>query len=428
MPDDIATTDDVPERFQRDVPKAWVAKTVYARDRIVERCDRFSLDASTGPILVGRQPEQCGLILTDGSVTAKHARLTRTSEGWQIEDVGSRHGTRVNGEYIRTPTRLDHDTMVALGGTVLIFCREGDVAGGGPLGDILGDSAAIRRVRSQIRRSASQEGAVYLSGETGTGKELCARAIHNNGPRANKPFVAVNCAGIPKDLFERELFGHARGSFTGAGEDRAGFCQAAHGGTLFLDEFGELTLDLQAKLLRVLQDKQVLPIGATKPVHCDFRVIVATSKNLRTLVDEGRFREDLYQRVSQTEIVLPPLRQRRSDILPLAARFLGAKSPAILDARFAQAMVLYDWPGNVRELQNVVERIKMFDESIESDVEFGDTFVKENLPDSKRPDPAPAEVVAALSANDDNETQAAKVLGIHRSKLQRLVKKYEIRR
>ncbi len=230
------------------------------------------------------------------------------------------------------------------------------------VGGLHGSSERMREVFAAIRRLARSRATVLIRGESGTGKELAARAIHELGPRAAGPFVAVHCGGIPDTLIESELFGHERGAFTDARERRIGRFEAADGGTLFLDEIGELSADVQAKLLRVLQERVVERLGGHEPIPVDVRVIAATHRDLERAIEEGRFREDLYYRIHVVPLRLPPLRERRGDVPQLAEHFLaqarataGGGPTAIADDAM-EALVSWHWPGNVRELQNVIDR------------------------------------------------------------------------
>lgn len=227
---------------------------------------------------------------------------------------------------------------------------------------LIGESEAMRSLREMIGRVARSQAPVHISGESGTGKELVARLIHDSGPRAAGPFVPVNCGAIPTELMESEFFGHRRGSFTGAVADKKGLVQTAEGGTLFLDEVADLPLHMQVKLLRVIQEKTVRPIGEAREEQVDVRVLSATHRNLVDLVAEGRFREDLYYRINVIELRVPSLRERAEDIPALAeailarlARRTGAEPPAITPGAM-QALKGYPFPGNVRELENVLER------------------------------------------------------------------------
>jgi len=227
---------------------------------------------------------------------------------------------------------------------------------------ILGDSPAMQELRSTIGKLARSQAPVYISGESGVGKELVARLIHEQGPRASGPFVPVNCGAIPSELMESEFFGHKKGSFTGAQADKDGLFQAANGGTLFLDEVAELPVHMQVKLLRVIQEKAVRPIGGRAEVPVDVRILSATHKNLAKLVEIAQFRQDLYYRINVIELRVPPLRERREDVPKIAGRVLerlaadSGQPPAKLTPDALSALLAYAFPGNVRELENVLER------------------------------------------------------------------------
>jgi two-component system response regulator PilR (NtrC family) len=227
---------------------------------------------------------------------------------------------------------------------------------------LVGDSPRMQQLRTTIGKLARSQAPVYIAGESGVGKELVARLIHEQGPRAGGPFVPVNCGAIPSELMESELFGHKKGSFTGAHADKEGLFQSANGGTLFLDEVAELPLHLQVKLLRVIQEKSVRPVGAQVEIPIDVRILSATHKNLARLVEEGRFRHDLYYRINVINLPVPPLRERREDVLAIAQsvlnRLAGELSESLppLSAAARQALQDYAFPGNVRELENILER------------------------------------------------------------------------
>ncbi|MFK2877424.1 sigma-54-dependent transcriptional regulator [Rhodanobacter hydrolyticus] len=227
---------------------------------------------------------------------------------------------------------------------------------------LVGDSSAMQQVRSTIAKLARNQAPVYIAGESGVGKELVARLIHEQGPRASGPFIPVNCGAIPSELMESEFFGHRKGSFTGAHTDKEGLFQAAHGGTLFLDEVAELPLHMQVKLLRAIQEKAVRPIGAREEVPVDVRILSATHKNLAALVEQGQFRQDLFYRINVIELRVPPLRERRGDVSLLSNHILqglarkDGGAPRRLLAEAQQALESYDFPGNVRELENILER------------------------------------------------------------------------
>jgi len=238
---------------------------------------------------------------------------------------------------------------------------------------IVGEHASIRQVSQQIQKVAATDSTVLLLGESGTGKELFARAIHHLSPRREQPFVAVNCAAIPEGLVENELFGHERGAFTGAGARKIGKLDLAHRGTLFLDEIGELPLAIQAKLLRVLEERCFDRVGGTQPIEVDVRIVVATNRNLQKSIEEKLFREDLYFRIAAVPLTIPPLRERGDDVLLLANHFLEkfsrefAKPGLELSSQARERLLHYRWPGNVRELQNALERAVILADGISID-------------------------------------------------------------
>jgi two-component system NtrC family response regulator len=312
-------------------------------------------------------------------------------------------------------------------------------------GDIVGKSKVMEDVFSIMKRVADTSTTVLISGESGTGKEMIARGLHSASSRSNTHFVSLNCAAIPENLLESELFGHEKGSFTGATSLKRGKFEFADKGTLFLDEVGEMSLNLQIKLLRVLQEQEFQRVGGNKDIRVDVRIIAATNKDLKEEVDEGRFREDLYYRLNVVHIQAPPLRERRDDIPFLVAHFVdkfGAKlgrSIQTVDPEVMSSFYQYSWPGNVRELENVIERalVLCHGESITSEdippeirespeIEEGiDTLIswERGLPDTLE---AIEErmIRQALKKSDNVQAQAAKILGISRSNLQYKMKKY----
>jgi DNA-binding NtrC family response regulator len=308
-----------------------------------------------------------------------------------------------------------------------------------PKGDLVGSSAAMRDVQKSIGLLADSDATVLLLGETGTGKEVVARAIHRYGKRAKGPFVPVNCAAIPAELLESLLFGHVRGSFTGAVTDRAGSFREAHGGTLFLDEIGDMDLGMQAKLLRTLQERVVSPVGG-RPVPIDVRVIAATHRDLFQAVRDGRFREDLYYRLGVVPLNLPPLRERLADIIPLAEHFLALSSSAdggskLLSAGAASRLLAHAWPGNVRELLNAMKRVATLVRRpviVAADLDFlaarpgageGTDWLAGTLPEVVERVEV-ALIRRALSACAGNRAQAAERLGIRRQLLYQKLARY----
>jgi two-component system NtrC family response regulator len=303
----------------------------------------------------------------------------------------------------------------------------------------VGSSPLIRRVQKLVGIAASSEVPVLVQGETGTGKEVVARMIHRHSHRSDSRFVPVNCAAIPKDLLESELFGHVRGAFTGAVRDRVGKLQEAHGGTLFLDEIGDMPLEMQAKLLRVLEERVITPLGGSKSLPCDFRLIAATHRDLISAVQEGRFREDLYYRVAVFPIRLPPLRERGSDMLALAEYFLWQacpNSPKKLSPRAAAKLLEYPWPGNVRELRNLMQLLSLTVRGtlVEAeDIQFSHVPEKISTEDLAELDYATAMerlerslIAKALETCHGNRSAAARRLGIRRQLLYEKLKRYRL--
>ena len=307
--------------------------------------------------------------------------------------------------------------------------------------NIIARSEAMKEILALVTRIAGSTASVLITGESGTGKELIARAIHYNSPRARGPFVAVNLAAVPEGLIESELFGHKKGAFTDARSDRPGLFAEADGGTIFLDEIGELALPLQAKLLRVLQEHELRPLGATKTQRIDVRVLAATNRNLEGMLAEGTFREDLYYRLNVIQLDLPPLRARPEDVIPLAEHFVaqfGARQTPSRRLRLAadaqQILLSYSWPGNVRELHNVLERGIALCQ--------GDVIRADDLPNHVR-EKKPADFLQVALARrmtlaelereyiervlDDeggNKTRAAQRLGLDRKTLYRKLEEY----
>jgi two-component system response regulator HydG len=302
--------------------------------------------------------------------------------------------------------------------------------------ELIGDSPSMRDLKSRLNRVARAPGCVLVRGESGSGKELVARAIHRASPRADRPLVSVNCAAIPADLMESQLFGHKAGSFTGADRDHIGYFQQADLGTLFLDEVGEMTLEGQAKLLRILEGHPFLAVGATEETSVDVRVIAATNQNLQNYVREKRFREDLYYRLSVFELHLPPLRDRGDDIGRLIDFFLdhfrllhGRPHLTLSDSARAK-LLAYRWPGNVRQLRNVLDSAVVLadDESIRPhDLALRDSG--SNDLETLRIDEWERRLITeALNRTSDNVPEAAKLLGIGRATLYRKIEQYHIER
>ncbi|SMC44557.1 sigma-54-dependent transcriptional regulator [Cellulophaga tyrosinoxydans] len=298
--------------------------------------------------------------------------------------------------------------------------------------EMIGNSAAFSKVKDIINRVKDNKASILVLGESGTGKELVSRAIHYSGKFSNQPFIAVNCAAIPENLLEAELFGYTKGAFTGANENRNGFFQAAHKGTLFLDEIGNASLAVQAKLLRALQEKEITKVGSQKVEKIDARIIAATNENLTTLIEQKKFREDLYYRLTVVEILVPPLRERKEDIKLLVTKFLKKygieyKDRLLNISQNALAILeRYNWPGNIRELENVIQHAVIMSDGI-IDVENLPNNLKFqiNFPESSLKSLAEIEkeyIQRVLSSTNNNKTKAAEILQIDRKTLREKLK------
>ncbi len=308
-----------------------------------------------------------------------------------------------------------------------------------PSSEIIGASAAIREVVDVARRVAESDATVLVLGESGTGKELVAHEVHRASPRARKPFVAVNCSAIPEGLLESELFGHEKGAFTGAGRQKRGRFELATSGTIFLDEIGDMSPQLQAKLLRFLQDRTFNRVGGSVEITVDVRVVAATNRDLEAAVAEGSFRDDLYFRLNVVTIEIPPLRERKEDIPLLVEHFLRLRAergskPKKMSPKAMHAVMNHDWPGNVRELENAIHRAIVLSR--------GETIFPEHLPARLRPEAGADDesgsvgttiremerdiIIKTLAQTGGNRTHAAKILGISRRTLQNKIKEYRI--
>src|SRR5437868_9160312 len=310
---------------------------------------------------VGKASEN-DLVLSDETVSRVHFEIVRDSKGYLVRDLKSTNGTFLDSAEVKE-AYLRAGSVIGLGACELKFTpfeerieilpSEKEV-----LGEMVGKSPAMREIFGLVERIAPTDATVLIEGETGTGKDLIARTLHQLSPRTGAPFIVVDCGAVAGTLIESELFGHEKGAFTGAITARQGAFELASTGTVFLDELGELSLDLQPKLLRVLEQRELRRVGGTKTIKVDLRVIAATRKDLRSEVEKGKFREDLYFRLNVVPITAPPLRDRREDIPLLIDAMLGKLAPGpveLTDATRA-ALMAHDWPGNVRELRNVIER------------------------------------------------------------------------
>jgi transcriptional regulator of acetoin/glycerol metabolism len=440
------------EITQTILPRGGPNRDGVRQGALIVLGDGASLDSLRTPRLVpmaeltleiGRRapatPGPATLTLADSTVSGLHARIQRAgdrSDLFVIHDLGSTNGTFVNGRRIHGPTPLEDGCVLFLGSQVLVFrlytgaelAAVGEDAAA-PLTPVATLSPALAVTISKLRRLARSESEILLLGETGVGKEVLARAIHASSPRAARALLSVNCAALSETLLESELFGHERGAFTGAAQAKPGLLETAPGGTVFLDEVGELPLAMQAKLLRVIEAREIVRVGGLRPRPIDVRFIAATNRDLEAEVQRNSFRRDLFFRLAGITLVVPPLRERPLDLPRLArdmlaelARQGGHRQPPPLPDATLDALADHSWPGNVRELRNVLERALLLCD--------GAAVTPAHLGLGAMTAPAPAEpvtrhrdgterarVLEALAACGGNQSRAARRLGISRKVL-----------
>jgi two-component system, NtrC family, response regulator HydG len=415
--------------------------------------------------LASLEGDSADLVISDLSMPAMSGMAlleeVRTSHPHTLFVLLTAHGderTAVEslklGAFHYVPKPFDNDEVLAIvarAHEMLALHSENrrlrEELGGARVRGLIGTAPALQEAMRVVQRAAPTDVTVLITGESGTGKEVVARALHDASPRANGPFIALNCSALPAELIDSELYGHVRGAFTGADRDRQGLFAAAEGGTLLLDEVGDLAPAAQAKLLRALEERSITPVGATRPVRVDVRLVAATNRPLESLVAAGAFRADLLYRLSVVHLHLPPLRERREDVPALAVHFIAhfaerhgrAALPLAEGAR--RALLAHDWPGNVRELRNVMERAVVLAE--------GDTIESADLPASVTSSSAPlrpadaaiaelpyteararalesfdrAFLAACLERHGGNISAAARALGLHRQSLQKMVRR-----
>ncbi len=408
-----------------------------------------------GETTIGRDPS-CTIAMDRQSISRKHAAIQRFGTTWRLTDLGSRNGTIVDGALVPT-TQLEQDAEVRVGDVIFKFVESGaEVFEGFRLdgamhpgfsrhtrhATMLLGGAQIDRLVASIERIATTQLSVILRGESGTGKEVAAREVHRLSDRKG-PFVAVNCAAIPGTLLESELFGYRKGAFSGADRDRVGLVRAAHGGTLFLDEIGDMPLEAQSKLLRVLQLHEVLPIGATQAESVDIRVVCATHRDLRAAITQGSFRGDLYARLQEYTVTLPPLRDRKEDIPLLVRAFLTQEGHGKLTPTlgFMVALLHHDWPFNVRELQACLKRAVALCDGVSLDVPQLPEDIREVMLSYGRPplppsttspgglpqsSPSAEELRALLVTWQGNVSAVSRALGKERMQVHRWMKRYKL--
>ncbi len=400
------------------------------------------------------------LALSDKTVSRNHLEIEYTSDSFLLRDMGSTNGTYVNGTKVKEAYLAPGD-VIKLGNTSIEFQAFSETAKIEPsssesYGNMVAKSRRMRQIFSIMEKISPTFATVVIEGETGTGKDLVARAIHENSTRKNKPFVVFDCSSVAPNLIESELFGHEKGAFTGAIKSRRGAFEEAATGTIFLDEIGELPLDLQPKLLRALEQREIRRVGANLPSHIDVRVICATNRDLKKEVAEGRFREDLYYRLSVVKIHIPPLHERPEDIPVIIEKILkdakfnrttdgGLRITRVEDDAL-KVLQRYQWPGNVRELTNIIERAVSFAEAntiakshldfvfseLDNEEERTEKLVMDNDLPFKEAKQKLLDVfekdylIDLLKRNNNNLSKAAREAKIDRKHIRNLLKKYGI--
>ncbi len=421
------------------------------------RGKKFSLNKSA--MKIGKRDTN-DIVLKDTTVSRSHMEVKYLEDRFLLRDLESTNGTFVNGTRVKE-AYLEPGDLIKVGNTSLEFVAYDEKVRVEPadrdsFGKLYGKSTKMRQIFAIMERISATSATVVIEGETGTGKELVARAVHENSARNKKPFIVFDCSSVAPNLIESELFGHEKGAFTGAVKARKGAFEEATGGTIFLDEIGELTPDLQPKLLRALEQREIKKVGSNLPTKIDVRVICATNRNLKKEVEEDRFREDLYYRLSVVKILLPPLRDRLEDIPGLVEKFLlngrfnqledGSYKVRNVDDEALKLLARYEWPGNVRELNNVVERACSFVEGetitkahldfIFAEMYHGEDRTERMAVDTELPfKDAKQKIVESfekeylvdlLQRNNNNLSKAAREAKIDRKHLRNLLKKYDI--
>ncbi len=411
---------------------------------------------------IGSSPDN-DLSLNDNAVSRFHATIDVTDKGYTLRDVDSKNGTFVGDLRVSSVYLVDGSTF-RVGENIIRFNTTGKAvevrfSGRKRFGNLIGASMAMREIFAMLERVAPTDATILIEGESGTGKELVAEAIHLNSTRKDGPFIVVDCSAIARDLIESELFGHVKGAFTGATGTRKGAFEAASGGTLFLDELGELPIDLQPKLLRALEKREVKPVGGNATVKTDVRIVAATNRNLLHEVKEGNFREDLFYRFAVIKVNLPPLRDRLDDMPLLVEHFLkqaaemAGRDDIEISYRTMEKLKLHKWPGNVRELKNFVERAVLLTQGDQIETKFLNSGEFEPKQEAEEMGASP---MAQMAIQDDlpfkeaknrlieefehaywktllertggNVSKAARIAGVHRKSVEYILKKLGLSR
>jgi len=405
---------------------------------IAEHILRSHALPATGEVVIGRS-EKSDIQLDDPSISRRHAVL-HVGPQLELEDLGSANGSQVGERRLRVRERvvIGPGDSIELGDVVLVLQPRALAPATKPATLVI-DDAAMQQLHRIADRVAVGTISVLLLGETGVGKEVMARRIHEHSPRAGAPFVSLNCAALSEQLLESELFGYEKGAFTGAERTKPGLLETAEGGTIFLDEVGEMPLALQSKLLRVLEERQLLRVGALKARPIDVRFVAATNRDLDERIARGAFRADLYFRLNGISLVIPPLRERRSEILVLATSFIDIVSaaanrakPPVLSERAAAVLAGHDWPGNIRELRNAMERaVLLADDVVEPEhVPLGSASVTPSRTGSdlhgELGQIERERILQVLEECGGNQSKAAIALGISRGTLATRLKAYGV--
>ncbi|QDE87763.1 sigma-54-dependent Fis family transcriptional regulator [Myxococcus xanthus] len=441
-----------------------LGETLVVDPRTTVKLHKCRLAVTSGPdtgrsVVSDKERLRCGahpgndlVLVEDRTASRHHFEIQFTERGYLLVDLGSTNGTFLDGRRIER-AYLSPGSQIRAGSSVLTFApldeevtiepdREGELCG------MVGQSMKMRQIFGLIKKIAPMGVSVIIQGETGTGKELVARAIHELSGRTKGPMEVLDCGAIPPNLIESELFGHEKGAFTGAVSSRPGAFERAHGGTIFLDELGELRLDLQPKLLRVLENHEVRRVGGNDVIEVDCRVIAATNRDLMKEIQGGGFREDLYFRLSVITIQLPPLRQRRDDIPLILKRALadpevvGKHGKKRFSAESMGLLMSYSWPGNVRELMNVLSHVLTFSEGEEiqpahlpprvrgqvreGPLPFNEHLSFKNAKEQLLENFEREYITSVLTRCEGNLSRAARESGLHRKSIERLVKKYQL--
>ncbi len=424
--------------------------------------DAVTLESSTANIGSASSND---LVLDDPAVSRVHATIEVDENGYRLIDRDSKNGLFLEGMRFRD-IYLEDGSEFQVGTTRIRFSLTDETtevyfSSRDRYGDLLGSSRRMREVFAILERVAPTDATVLIEGESGTGKELAAEAIHNHSERSDGPLIVLDCSAIPADLIESELFGHVKGAFTGATSSRTGAFEAARGGTLFLDELGELSTELQPKLLRALEKQQIKPVGSHKTISTDVRIVAATNRHLIDEVQEGNFREDLYYRFAVIHVKMPPLRERPEDIALLVEHFLGqandrsGRDDVDIAYRTMQKLKRHPWPGNVRELKNFIDRAVLLTRGDQVETRYltpgspeeqkphagttaaaqpmVDTALDESIPFKDAKSRLVEEFEKAywkrlLERTDGNVSKAARIAGVHRKSVEYILKKHGVTR